>query len=361
MKFLYIDDETLEKSKGLILNLLGEIQKDHFEYVIEQPKTWNEQKAHLIEERELDNYDGLLLDLKLQFSEGDDNNVRFSGPDLAQTIRSEVRAGKIKDLPIFLYSTNDNFKDLLDRTSIDLFDKMYSKNKDLDQEETKKEFISFANAYKVLKEEDRSVENLMKKTKEENEELISLEAELGNFKTPHEFIYLIKQYVIQSNGLLIDEELLAIRLGIDIKNSPNWKELKQGFLNEFKYSGILGDCCERWWQSELLNKWKMIVGKSLLVMTAQEKVDAIKEVFNLSEIQALGLPKFHNYDTFWYKCRLSNTPLDPSDALRTIEMPRYVWQEPSYISKAYIKSDERVKSDILSLLGGNELKIFSSL
>ncbi|WHT39545.1 hypothetical protein QNH98_02255 [Myroides sp. mNGS23_01] len=223
---------------------------------------------------------------------------------------------------------------------MDLFDKMYSKNKDLDQEKTKREFISFASAYQVVRE-DSSVENLMKKTKEENEELISLEAELEKFKTPHEFVYLINQYVIQSNGLLIDEELLAIRLGIDIEHSSSWEELKQIFLIEFKYNGILGDCYERWWQSELLNTWKKIVGKSLLVMTAQEKVDAIKKVFGLSEIKALVLPKYHDYDTFWYKCRLSNTPLDPSDALRTIEMPRYVWHEPSYISIAYIKSDER--------------------
>ncbi|WHT39546.1 hypothetical protein QNH98_02260 [Myroides sp. mNGS23_01] len=101
MKFLYIDDETPEKSLGLILNLLGKSIKDQFEYEIEQPKTWNEQKAHLIERGELDKYDGLLLDLKLQFSEGDDNNVRFSGPDLAQTIRSEVRAKKIKIYQFF--------------------------------------------------------------------------------------------------------------------------------------------------------------------------------------------------------------------------------------------------------------------
>ena len=358
--FLYIDDEKHETAEGMIKNLLGDIEEDVFEYEIEQPKNWNKQKLDLIENQQLNKYDGLVLDLKLEFSNDENNEVKFSGPDLAQTIRSDVRAGKIKDLPIFLFSTNDNFKDLLDRTSIDLFDKMYSKNKDADEKKTRNEFISFAKAYKTINE-NKSVENLMRKEIKDNEELVSLKAELSKFKTAHEYIYLINQYVIQSNGLLLDEELLAVRLGIDIQNSEDWEKLKNEIIVNYKYAGILSDCYERWWQTDILNWWKETVGKSLLIMSAHDKVNAISEKFGLQNIVALTLPEHHRFETYWYKCRLSNTPLDTSDALITIEMPRYVWQEPSYISVSYIKSDDRDSELVKSLLGSNELEMFEDL
>lgn len=352
VKILYIDDQKIN-AEGLIKPL----QSPEFEIIVEEPKTWNSQKDYL--HKVLPSYDGLLLDLRLEF-QNEENNIKFNGADLAQAIRSDVIAGHVKDLPIFLCSTDSNFIAFFDRTSIDLFDNKYVKDKNLNSEKTKQELISFSKAYKSV-QHNSSVKNIMQKDVGENDELVALQSELKNFKTPHEFVYLINRYVIHGSGMLIDEDLLAIRLGIDIQLSSDWQTIKESLIKSFKYNGILGDCYQRWWQSEILKWWKENVGKSLKVMSAQEKVSVLIEKFGLKNITALTLPKYHRFDTFWYKCRLSVTPLDPSDALRTTEMPRYLWQEPSYISLAYIKSDGRSREDIIHLLGANELKIFETL
>lgn len=353
-KFLYVDDEP-QKAKGII----KPIEDAELIFDVESPKTWNDQKSYLIESKKLDEYDGLLLDLKLQFTDNHNNDIKYKGSDLAQSIRTDVKTGKIKDLPIFLCSTDTLMISILDRTSYDLFDKKYEKNEFSSNENIKCEFISFAEAYQLLNHKN-DFKSIMGKELEDDE-LLPLQIELSKCQTPHEVVYLINNYVIKCNGLLLDEELLAIRLGINHKKSKDWSKLKDEILNEFKYKGILNGCYDRWWQSDLLRWWKVTFEKSLKVLPASAKVEALIKKFGYSNITFLSLPENHRFDTFWYKCRLSENPLEPSDALRTIEMPRFVWQEPSYISFAYLKSEERVREDIIPFLGANELRIFETL
>lgn len=356
IKYLYIDDETPAKSSGIVKPLIN----DALDFAIERPKSWNDQKIQLIESGALNDYDGLLLDLKLEFSEGEENVVKFNGADLAQTIRTDVKAGKVDDLPIFLCSTDDKYMALFDRTSYDLFDKKYRKDVDFVSGEARSEFIAFAGAYKTVKE-NADVARLLQKEVSGNDDLIALSAALAGCRTPHEKVYLIDRFVIQANGILLDEPLLAIRLGIDIDKSAGWQSLKETVLRTFEYSGILSGCYQRWWQADLLRWWRETIGKSLRVMSAKERVDALLQKVGASDLVSIDLPTHHRFDTFWYKCSLSNTPLEPSDGLRTIEMPRYVWQEPSYISTAYMMSEERDRHQIMSLLGANEQMIFEEL
>ena len=59
-------------------------------------------KLNLIENQSIDKYDGLLLDLKLEIFQMEIAMMLSSVVlILAQTIRSDVKSGKIKDLPIF--------------------------------------------------------------------------------------------------------------------------------------------------------------------------------------------------------------------------------------------------------------------
>jgi len=100
--------------------------------------------------------------------------------------------------------------------------------------------------------------------------------------------------------------------------------------------------------------------KSLSITTAEDRVSQLVRKFEL-ELSPLALPNHQHYTTFWYKCRLSNTSLDPTDGLRTIEMPRYAWQDTSYISIGYLMSDERDTEAIYPLLGPNERETFDEL
>lgn len=356
LKFLYIDDESEKIARGLITHLDdGQI----LEFKIETPKTWNKQKYEMIDNAGLNEYNGLLLDFKLQFSDDENSEVKYSGAELAQSIRNGAKAGTIRDIPIFLCSTEDFYISYFDRTSKDLFDKKYKKDKTLNTEQTKIELFSFAEAYNQICK-DRDTATIIKKEKDVEDDIQILNTELECLETPHEIVYLLHNYFMQSPGLLVDEDLLAIRLGINKSASKDWQKLKEKYLKNFKYNGVLFECYPRWWQFEINNWWKETFGKSLAITTAQERVSKMIESLKL-ELVPLVTPKHQKYNTFWYKCRLSNTPLDATDGLRTIEMPRYAWQEPTYISLGYALSDNRETDAIYSLLGPNEREIFDEL
>ncbi|RKD12481.1 hypothetical protein BCY91_12615 [Pelobium manganitolerans] len=356
LKFLYIDDENEIRSAGLITNLND---KETIEFTIKQPQTWNKQKYDLIDDGGLDRYDGLLLDFKLQFSDDEDSEVKYSGAELAQSIRSGVKSGSIRDIPIFLCSTEEFYISYFDRTSKDLFDKNYKKEKTLNTEQTKHELISFANAYSMIRK-NKETEAIIKKQKDQDNDIQILDTELQCLETPHEIIYLLNNYFMQHSGPLIDEDLLAIRLGIDKLASKDWESLKEKFLASFKYVGILHESYPRWWQFEINNWWKETFGKSLSITSAEDRVERLIKEFDLQLIP-IALPKHQHYTTFWYKCRLSNTPLDAFDGLRTIEMPRYAWQDPNYISLGYLLSDARETGEAYALLGPNERETFDEL
>lgn len=356
LKFLYIDDEKVNTAKGLIINLDDKINID---FRVEQPSTWNTQKFNLIDNKELNDYDGLLLDFKLQFSNEKDSTIKYSGAELAQSIRNGAKSGTIRDLPIFLCSSENLYIAMFDRTNKDLFDKKYIKESNLNNIHTQKELISFANAYEKLRGE-QSTDVIVQKSINEIEDLVILNSMVSCLETPHERIYLLNNFVIQTSGLLVEEELLAIRLGVNIKDSPTWNNFRTEILDKFKYRGILGDCYPRWWQFEINSWWEQMFNKNLIISTAEERVERLNEKYGFGLV-AIQLPKHQRYSTFWYKCRLSNTPLDATDGLRTVEMPRYIWQDPSYISFGYLLSDDRELEHAYKLMGPSEIELFDEL
>lgn len=355
-KYLYIDDD--KNAHGIVKAVE---EQGVLEFDIRQPKTWNEQKEEFIDKGEINRYDGLLLDLKLEFSSGGSNDVKFSGADLAQTIRTAAKSNSaISDLPIILCSTDDLLMSYLDRTSYDLFDVKYAKDhsskyKALNQNE----FICFAQAYRTVND-TKDLFEIVKKKSDSVSDLQILKLEIDEFETPHEIMYLLNRYFINATGPLVDEALLAIRLGVDISKSSDWEILKDHFLRPYKYEGVLSGCYDRWWMDEINTAFKSRFGKSLKILNADERITLLKSIENVDDIVAMDIPQNHSFGTFWYKCKLSGLPLDPSDGLRTIEMPRYSWQEPSYISISYLMSDERERVSILKSLGPIERQIFES-
>lgn len=56
----------------------------------------------------------------------------------------------------------------------------------------------------------------------------------------HVFADSVFNDLIRCTGVLIDEAHLAVRLGVDIQNSPDWNKLKNKFTTNCKYSGVFG-------------------------------------------------------------------------------------------------------------------------
>lgn len=352
INYLYIDDEQDETVEGIKKNLTSDL----LTIDVKRPFSWDKQIEWLIDDKNLDKYDGLLIDLKLEFSDAD-NKLRYFGPDLAQAIRTKTKEGKIKDLPILLCTTDQNLMNLFDRTSADLFDKKFNKKNDFLNSKSTLLFIAFAEAYQLINQTKELSEIL----KIDSNLIHELATECLKLKTTHDISNFLYNQVINCEGIFIDEPLLAIRLGIDIKKSPGWGIFKENVLYQFLYQGIFSSAHERWFQDPLLSWWKSITGRSLQVLDANERIVKIKEFIGDYELTPLSLPSAQNYSNFWYRCIISGVPLESGDGLMTIDMPKYIWQEQTFISMNYIMSDGRDAQRIKGLLGSNELKIFEDI
>lgn len=365
-KYLYIDDD--QNAHGIVKY----VENSELNFDIEEPRSWNDQIEYLIENKNINNYDGLLLDLKLEFTEEyntsnkNDNHrnkqIKFTGADLAQAIRTKIKSeDSIEDLPIFLCSTDNGFMKYFDRTSLDLFDKKLDKTKDFsNQEKTRQIFIEYSAAYKKLNQ-IFDLEKLLDIKIDDNEELSILKAEFQKCKTSHEKLYLLDRFVLQESGILINENLLAIRLGINIKESDHWENFKADYLVKYKYEGILSNLYNRWWNQELIEDFKYNFKINLKVLESEKRVKAINEFLEKYQLSPIEKMDNQSFTTYWYECYLSDNPLDVLDGLKIMNIPRFPWLDQNYISKEYLLSEDRDREKIMELLGPSEKDTFRNL
>ena len=98
--------------------------------------------------------------------------------------------------------------------------------------------------------------------------------------------FLITEFLTKQ-GLVIDEDVLAARLGIDKSNSDDWPNLLKR-LSEAKYQGVFCNGWPRWWM-QLVEQWwtETIKAETFLRSTpAAERVEKIKEVTELPGLVA---------------------------------------------------------------------------
>ncbi len=286
---------------------------------------------------------GLLLDWKLSMEPNSNTGipVTYDAEALAQQLRrlSVERQGNLnllsKDIPIVLCSDQNNFQDFFrkEMTGHDLFDAFYDK----DSVNTK-ELVSLAKGYQQIQAENTTIQDLLGIIANDQTNLLdarlldSLEVRFS--KSPHEFAHFLLKEVIEHPSVLLNEDWIAARLGID-KNSPDWNNLKNDFLAPFKYQGIFGDAWERWWWNSVNDWWEIISeGKSLSTTDAIERVSIIKTASNLEQL--IEAPKLNRSRSsqFWVICKVRNAPLDNTEGLLIAEQTTlFPWQEPEYISE----------------------------
>ena len=139
---------------------------------------------------------------------------------------------------------------------------------------------------------------------------------------------------MEKQGLLIDEDVLAARLGIDKTSSLDWDSLKVK-LSSARYNGVFCEGWQRWW-AHIVEMWwnnEVISKTSLRSMSAAKRVDYIKETTGLQNLQAAQKIEKCDSDEFWTICKAYNRPLDPVDGLLIEGQDNlYPWQEPEYVS-----------------------------
>lgn len=337
INLLYIDDDQPAQIKSLIDTLKA--NSDYDLQITHQLPT----KMTIISSTLRNDYDGILIDQKLDNHTGEGEPVDYFGAALAQNLRT-LMAGQSDNVsykPIFLFSLETLLIEYYnpDSTSHDLFDLVISKGV-LSNNETLKKKVSLigsiVNAYKIVQNEKDLCIVLNIKNKSS-----LLDKRFENYvqyftHDIHKVVNSIHSTLLRSSGMLVSENTLATRLGIDLAKSEEWVKVKENLVN-CKYNGVFSDYYDRWWWFEIEIWINEVLGCQIFKgLDSVERVTLLKDKLNLSKIKPI-VPRFKNQSTkFWVNCVVSDEPLDTIDALRASSMELKPWEEDKYLSVSVV-------------------------
>lgn len=298
-------------------------------------------------------YDAYLMDFRLTANRG-----RVDAPTFASTLRTEGKNQKKK--PIILI-TSEGYLSLFknDFTSQDLFDFVVTKEnfrRDIEKYSTRiKDLID---SYKLIEtcsfdiSKTLGVETL-------NDIDYRLLQKLNSFKEKNDvygFCRLINYSLIRSIGLLIGDDILAARLGVD-NSCEDFKKLKER-LEKCRYTGVLSKSYNRWWADQIIEFWNTISdGKSLRRLKANERVVILNSALGLNLEAAKPIPKTISTN-FWTICAKYLLPLDPSEGFVLMNKELENWQEQEYISLEAALEDPDLRA-FLSPIDRSEISEFA--
>ena len=323
-KYLYIDDDdNAGDAEDLFSNEFGD---DSLVTKFRKSNaSWDKQQ----EELDAETYDGLMVDLNLNDQRPSDAyQAKYSGTEIAQRLRTKSIENAC---PVVLYSANDNIDFWSENKKSGLFDLCISKDWNNKQSYAVKMY-SVAKAYKTIQEKGIDVFGI--------EDLAKINKPFSDYlnKIHTNPTYIIAQFILNEfickQGILIDEEVLAARLGVDKEASSDWNLVLKK-LDFAKYKGVFNEGWPRWWMFEIDNWWnEELKGEDFLISTpAEERVNIIKKKLGIDNIvPATPLPKAESV-LFWTVCKGYHKPLDPVDGLAIQGQENlFSWQETEYVS-----------------------------
>ena len=143
-------------------------------------------------------------------------------------------------------------------------------------------------------------------------------------RKPHEAVSFILRQLFDAPGLLIDEDLLAIRLGIDKARSNGWDRLRNSF-EPARYIGVAAGGFRRWWIDLVLLRWGQLSAQSILRLSADQRV-AVLNSAEFGELTPLASTVESPGDRPWLQS-LSDDP-----ALRLPVDPRHAFTLSTLVS-----------------------------
>jgi hypothetical protein len=349
-KVLYIDDENQDRSQAYAdgLSTLGLI-----EITIKKPTSFETLRDELVHEQS--NIDALILDLRLDGNQQGERVAKYTAPILATGIRSHclIEDGFKKEFPIFLISSKDNLKKYFDSdtSSHDLFDYTFTKAT-VGSEGTNYEKLiaSITEAYKLIGEGKTDFAKMLDyhSIKDIENRIFTSKFLTGEGTSVSEISQYIFNEIIRKSGILIDENILAARLGVNIEKSDDWKIIL-GYIEEYKYSGVFCNAFERWWFNGIMDWWNDNFSNKLLIrLNAEERVSLLKEKFDLQEIHVAEPIAKTTSTKFWTVCQAYQQPLDPKDGFLLDGNLLKPWQDKRYISlESILERDAKEKGFVI--------------
>ncbi|MFA6245292.1 MAG: hypothetical protein WC615_00035 [Mucilaginibacter sp.] len=324
---LYLDDEK----DRLVLPIKEKLEdQGQLTITVDKPKSFEDEIDKLA--AILPDFSGIVLDLQLNGPQEDGSQVRYQAPSLAQQLRILASEGKAKDVPIFLCSTDDKVKASFKRdfTSHDLFDWTFMK--DEISSATIDKICSIVEGYDQITKGTKDFSALLQRDYNDLDQRI-LSRFINEENPPvHEVARIIFKEVIQEPGLLINEEILAARLGIDKEKSKDWDKILDAFKSA-GYDGIFESGWNRWWADRVADLFESFAKENLGFLNATERVNALKAKFNLENIVPAKALPLSNSTNFWTICQATGNPIDTFEGYKIDKKkePR-PWQEYSYVS-----------------------------
>lgn len=337
-KFLYLDDAgpNIRDATANGLSRTGIL-----DVIAEEPMTWDSRESLIL--NNIQNIDGIILDWRLteETDRAKSGAVKYSAEALAQHLRFLATDKAIKDLPIVLCSANDGFKEYYrkDSTGHDLFDEVFEKkdfssNHDLVVMQLK----CLAETYKKIQVNGK----YSPKSVLSNPPNIDIDArifdrinDLIKNMVPHELVGFLLNQIIKKPGILIDEDILAARLGIDRDDSQEgWRKMLDSIINpSIKYQGLLSEGWTRWWAEGFVQWWKENIDPvHPQFFSAKLRVKLIGEKTGIAGLKPAKKMKYCVDSEFWTACIATKKPIATSDGLRIVSFNEQPWQDEQYVS-----------------------------
>lgn len=348
IKYYYIDDEIDSiQSIADAINITKKVFVEIFplkEY-LEFEKLTDKLKL------EWDSIGGLILDLKL--NGGGPNSTKYTATSLAQWISSYVVTEGKPAKPLVLLS-NDlkcaNYS--ADVTSHDLFDIVKERNCRIQWDSFAELLAICANDYDTLnKDSEKNLFSIL-----QNDDIDISSTYFAPFTNPAKFnVRQFASFVLNDlfihPGLLISEELLAARLGIDIeKSGSNWIKFKKKYFGIARYQGIFSAMEERYWSNKAITIFNKVTGgKTPASIPTRLRVEALKEAIDdANGLIAYEPSGFFNSPYCWAIDEVTRKPLDSSEGFMIYEEAGLkAWQEPRFLSFETIESGTQCQFSLI--------------
>lgn len=159
--------------------------------------------------------------------------------------------------------------------------------------------------------------------------------ELSLTSVPYDFThFVIKNFFHQTNPL-INERILAARLGVDLVKTPReaWEKLSLSVLDRIKYKGLFAEGWKRWWANDLVDWFKSKSGENLAFINAKSRIEILSEISGLKELVVAEPIEYCTSSEFWTICEGYKVPIDPLEGFKihtTADLKP--WQESKVIS-----------------------------
>lgn len=331
--YLYLDDESGSVTTSMLDGFNDTGLVSIAPLMLQRNENFDDVSDAIVRECSQKCYNGILIDLYLDG--GGTNSLKFKASPIAQQIRTLASEGIISHMPVVLCSTAEKIAFLeKDRASQDLFDYCFKKGDDPDAIAPKLQ--SLADGYELLNgingnDKFRAIVNRDPDNFYDNRIVDYLsEDALSTYDIAHRLMV----DFIDPTGILITEDIVASRMGVDIDSSgEGWTKLIRDIEAMAMYKGVFASGWKRFWADLVKDFFLSKSGtKPYQLLTSRERIDILDHSGYDGLVPATPI-KLNRSSMFNTVCYQSRKPLDAQEGIpKSDSMSLKPWQEREYLS-----------------------------